>query len=272
MGSRIALRRHFFQAHFGRTETSAGHRVYKGRTNPETPAVEPILRPPAGPETIRLAKRLIRLARTGALGTLARMGGFPLTTLVGVASDDDGAPLLFLSGLAEHTKNIAADPRASLLFAPPAERGDPLNAPRISLIGRLAPADTPRRRQRYVQRNPKSTMTMALPDFRVHRLEVEAVHFNGGFGRADVVQPGDLVTAFDETLIAEEAALLAEAAALDPALLARAANALEGPPPRVAGLDADGIDLSRRGEPLRVDWDEAARTPGEWRARLAGLA
>jgi len=113
---------------------------------------------------------------------------------------------------------------------------------------------------------------MALPDFHVHRLEAKAVHFNGGFGRADVVQPGDLVTAFDETLIAEEAALLAEAAALDPALLARAANALEGPPPRVAGLDADGIDLSRRGEPLRVDWDEAARTPGEWRARLAGLA
>ena len=234
--------------------------------------MEPISRPPAGPEAIRLAKRLIRLARTGALGTLARSSGFPLTTLVGVASDDDCAPLLFFSSLAEHTKNLAEDGRASLLIAPRAERGDPLNAPRITLLGRLAPADTPRRRQRYVQRNPKSTLTMALPDFHVHRLEVEAVHFNGGFGRADVVQPGDVATMFEESLIAEEAALLAEAAALDPALLARAANASEGPPPRVAGLDAEGIDLSRRGEPLRVDWEAAAPTPGEWRARLAGLA
>ena len=228
-------------------------------------------RPPASPETIKFAKRLVRLARTGALGTIGRLGGFPLTTLVGVASDDDGAPLLFLSGLAEHTKNVAADPRASLLIAPPAERGDPLNAPRVTLIGRLVAADTPRGRERYLQRNPKAALTMSLPDFRVHRLEVEAVHFNGGFGRADVVKPADLPTRFDPGLVAEEAALLAEAAALDPAALARAAGAGDGPPPRVVGLDADGLDLSRRGEALRVDWTESAPTSAAWRARLAAL-
>jgi len=229
-------------------------------------------RPAASAETIKLAKRMVRLARTGALGTVGRARGFPLTTLVGVASDDDGAPLLFLSGLAEHTKNVAADPRASLLIAPVAERGDPLNAPRITLIGRLAPADTPRRRERYVQRNPKATLTMTLPDFRVHRFDVEEVHFNGGFGRADVVKAADLPTSFDQGLVAEEAPLLAEAAALDPALLARAARIEDGPPPRVVGLDADGLDLSRRGEPLRVDWAATAPTPGEWRTRLGGLA
>ncbi len=233
--------------------------------------MEPILRSPAAPETLRLAKRLVRLARTGALGTLQRGSGFPLATLVGVATDDDGAPLLFLSGLSEHTKNLAADPRASLLIAPPPQRGDPLNAPRLTLVGALAPADDPRRRERYVQRNPKAKLTMTLPDFRVFRLNVEAVHFNGGFGRADIVQAADLLTAFDETLVAQESALLAEAHAFDPALLIRAAGAEDGPPPRAAGLDADGMDLSRRGEPLRIDWPEAAPTPGEWRERLRRL-
>ena len=62
------------------------------------------------------AKRLMRIARTGALGDARGRGQRPLTTLVGVASDFDGAPLFLLSTLSRHTKNLARDPRASLLL------------------------------------------------------------------------------------------------------------------------------------------------------------
>ena len=55
-------------------------------------------------------KRLMRLARTGALATLEAKGGAPLTTLLGVASDFDGAPLFLMSTLSRHTRNLAGRP------------------------------------------------------------------------------------------------------------------------------------------------------------------
>ena len=67
-------------------------------------------------EAIADAKRLMRTARTAALATLDPASGAPLTTLVGVASDFDGAPLFLMSTLARHTQHLAADPRASVLL------------------------------------------------------------------------------------------------------------------------------------------------------------
>ena len=82
-------------------------------------------------EAVADAKRLMRLSRTAALATLDDATGAPLTTLVGVASDFDGAPLFLMSTLARHTRHLAADPRASLLLTGEPERGDHLNHPRV---------------------------------------------------------------------------------------------------------------------------------------------
>ena len=92
-------------------------------------------------------KRLMRLARTGALATLEATGGAPLTTLIGVASDFDGAPLFLMSTLSRHTRNLAADPRASLLLTGGHDRGDPLNHPRVTLSGHVERC--PRRAPRF---------------------------------------------------------------------------------------------------------------------------
>src|SRR5271155_5972340 len=97
-------------------------------------------------EAIADAKRLMRLARTGALATLEAEGGSPLTTLVGVASDFNGAPLFLMSTLSRHTRNLARDPRASLLMTGEHHRGDPLNHPRVTLGGRVARCDCARAR------------------------------------------------------------------------------------------------------------------------------
>src|ERR1700758_1170219 len=107
-------------------------------------------------EAVADAKRLMRLARTGALATLDASGGAPLATLVGVASDFDGAPLFLMSTLSRHTKNLAHDPRASLLLTVRHERGDPLNHPRVTLNGRIEQTAAPRAKVRYLQRNPKA--------------------------------------------------------------------------------------------------------------------
>src|ERR1041385_6728036 len=70
----------------------------------------------------RAARTLLREARSGALATLMTGSGDPYCSLVNVATGADGAPLLLISRLAVHTKNILADPRVSLMLA---ERGAP---------------------------------------------------------------------------------------------------------------------------------------------------
>src|SRR5271165_918688 len=145
-------------------------------------------------EAVADAKRLMRLARTAALATLDPATGAPLTTLVGVASDFDGAPLFLMSTLARHTKHLAVDPRASLLLTEEPERGDPLNHPRLTLNGRIERAAEPRARSRYLQRNPKAKLYVDFADFAFFRLAIETVHYNGGFGRADPLEPADILS------------------------------------------------------------------------------
>ena len=89
-----------------------------------------------------------------------------------------------MSTLSRHTRNLANDPRASLLLAGRHERGDPLNHPRVTLSGRVERCAAPRAKVRYLQRNPKAGLYAGFADFALYRLRIEDVHFNGGFGRA----------------------------------------------------------------------------------------
>jgi hypothetical protein len=218
------------------------------------------------------AKRLLRLSRTGALATLGADGA-PLTTWVGCASDFDGAPLFLLSTLARHTRNLAGDARASLLLTNAPDRGDPLNHPRLTVGGPVAPHPDAYARKRYLQRNPKAKLYAPFADFAVFRLAIEAVHFNGGFGRADRLVPADiLASSGDAAALADsEDALLAEINASEGELAARLAGRREagGRVWRAVGLDAEGLDLSAGGMAARVDYPAPAFEPQAWRRRLA---
>ena len=70
--------------------------------------------PPPAPDfdAAGLAKHLLRTLRTGALATLDRAAGFPFASLVTVATDLDGSPLLLMSQLSAHTLNLERDARA----------------------------------------------------------------------------------------------------------------------------------------------------------------
>ena len=107
-------------------------------------------KPEAGIE----ARRLIRSRQQGALGTL--MDGRPYVSLVAIACDTDGAPLLLLSDLARHTQNLLADPRGSLLFEATEGHADPLAGPRLTVIGRAERFDDPRALARFTARHPAS--------------------------------------------------------------------------------------------------------------------
>jgi putative heme iron utilization protein len=220
------------------------------------------------------AKRLMRLARIGAMATLEAAGGAPLTTLIGVASDFDGAPLFLMSTLSRHTRNLAHDPRASLLLAGRHERGDPLNHPRVTLSGRVEPCAAPRAKVRYLQRNPKAGLYAGFADFALFKLRIEDVHFNGGFGRAAPLTPAEVLSPREgePALTHAEERLIAEANALGEAALARLAGHKSSRPTwRAVGLDADGLDLAAGGRAARAQFATPARDPEGWRARLEEL-
>lgn len=225
-------------------------------------------------EAVADVKRLVRLARTGALATLEAAGGGPLTTLVGVASDFDGAPLFLMSTLSRHTRNLARDPRGSLLLTGKRDRGDPLNHPRVTLGGQVEACGDSSARKRYLRRNPKAALYAGFTDFAFFRLAVEGVHFNGGFGRAAPLKPADiLVSREGETALGEaEERLIAEANALGPAALAGLAGLKSARGPwRAIGLDADGLDLAAGARPARIQFPAPAHDAATWRARLRGL-
>src|SRR5213082_3149965 len=87
----------------------------------------------------RLARSLLRRSRQGALATLMAGSGDPYCSLVNVAAHADGSPILLISRLAVHTKNILDDSRVSLMLDERAA-GDPLEGARIMLAGRAEEA------------------------------------------------------------------------------------------------------------------------------------
>jgi heme iron utilization protein len=216
------------------------------------------------------AKRLLRLARVGALATIDGAAGAPLTTLVGVASDWDGSPLFLMSELSRHTRNLAVDARASLLLTSTGGRGDPLNRPRLTVGGPIAPHPDPTSRRRYLQRNPKAGLYASFTDFAIRRLQIETIHFNGGFGRADALSVADLLSpAAGEALVEAEPRLLQEVQSLGAEAVARLAGVPAGRRVwRPIGLDAEGFDLVAGGTPARVDFSPPALDPDAWRDRL----
>lgn len=131
-----------------------------------------------------VARRLVESGRHGALGTLDERGG-PFVSLAAYATDAEGRPVMLLSRLAEHTKNLARSPEASLLVT---EDGapEPLAAARVTLVG-AARAATPAERAdlepRYLVRHPDAAAWIAFADFAFFVLEVRASRVVEGFGR-----------------------------------------------------------------------------------------
>lgn len=246
-----------------------------GTSAPVAPAA-PVPAAQASFDAVGLAKRLVRATRSGALATLDRADGGPFASLVTVATDAGGAPLLLLSQLSAHTLNLEADPRASLLLAA-SGRGDPLAHPRLTLTGRIAPTGDPHARARFLARHPKAALYADFPDFAVYRLAAEAGHLNGGFARAATLTAAELAT--DGPARAELAAREADAVAhmnadhADAvALYATALAGKDSGPWVLTGLDLEGLDLMAGTRTARVLFPAPLTDAGDLRAVLVAMA
>ena len=232
-------------------------------------------------EAIRLAKTLMRTARFGALAVFEPGTGAPFASRVGVATDADGTPLILVSQLSAHTGAIRADPRCSLLLGEPG-KGDPLAHPRITLICRAAKLKpgTPERdraERRYLNRNPKAKLYVALSDFSFFRLEVERASLNGGFGKAYLLTRDNLILGgpiVDELAQSEQRAVdhmnddHRDAIANYARYFAKAG----GGGWAMTGIDADGFDIADGDESRRVFFLSPLKDAQDMRRALVDMA
>jgi putative heme iron utilization protein len=219
----------------------------------------------------------MRRAGQAALATsLAPDDAWPYASLVLVALDHDASPLLLISDLAEHTRNIRADPRVALLFDGTSGWQDPLAGPRASVLGRAERLDSPRLLARFVSRHPGAEVYAGFKDFALYRLAVARAHLVAGFGRIHWVEAGELLCdcAVAEALAEAEAGILAhmnqdhaEAAEL----IARHLVGRDGAGWRLVGIDPEGCDLRRETELARAAFAKPARDAETARAELVRL-
>ena len=228
-----------------------------------------------------VAKGLLRTTRAGALATIDRNTGHPFASLVNVATDVDGSPLILVSRLSTHTANLEVDGRASLLLASTG-KGDPLAHPRLTLLGRFVrvsrddPSE-PRLRRRFLARHPKSELYAGFADFAFWRLDAVSAHLNGGFARAADLTAADVMTELsgaDELIDTEAGAVThmnadhAEAVRLYATKLLGA----EDGPWRLTGVDPDGLDLACADRTLRLAFAERVTTAQQLRKVVVDLA
>ncbi|HZU90354.1 MAG TPA: DUF2470 domain-containing protein [Stellaceae bacterium] len=228
---------------------------------------------PAERESAVAARALLRRIERAALATT--LDGAPYVSLVLVAVDLDASPLLLLSDLAQHSRNIASDPRVALLFDGTLGLEDPLAGPRLSVLGKAEPSADRRLLARFAARHPNSRLYAGFGDFRLYRVALERAHLVAGFGRIEWIAGGALLCPGDHAaLAAAEPEILAHvnanhAEAL--ALLAERRLARAGPGWRMTGIDPEGIDLRRAGEIARLDFPGPAPSVAAARRALAAL-
>jgi putative heme iron utilization protein len=204
--------------------------------------------------------------------------GDPYCSLVNVAAHADASPILLISRLAVHTRNILGDGRVSLMLD---ERvsGDPLEGARIMLAGRAeeaAGADAAVLRRRYLNAHPSAEAFVDFKDFSFFRIAPSGLHLVAGFGRIIDLKPAQFLTD-----ISDAAALLeAEQGAVEHMnedhrdamnLYATKLLGAEQADWRCTGCDPDGLDMQAGAVTLRLDFPERVGNGAELRKMLVKL-
>ena len=225
-----------------------------------------------------LARSLLRRSPQGALATLMAGSGDPYCSLVNVASHPDGSPILLISRLALHTRNILGDARVSLMLDERAP-GDPLEGARVMLAGRAEQGtaeEVPLLRRRYLNAHPSAAAFVDFKDFSFFRIRPSGAHLVAGFGRIVDLRPEQFLT----DLSGAESFLEAEQSAIDHMnadhrdtmnLYATRLLGAHDADWRCIGCDPGGIDLQADTARLRLDFPQRIVTSRRTAADAAGI-
>jgi len=227
------------------------------------------------------ARTLVAQITTGTLCTLAlEPEGYPYGSFVTVAFDN-GNPIFLISALAEHTKNLQRDPRASLLVA---ERGsaDPLANGRVTILGpgTRVEEDCASARAAFFAAHPNSSYYADFRDFAFWKLQADYVRYIGGYGRMSWISKADWQAAEPDPLGPSAADMIAHMNAdhADAMLFCCKAfsRTTEVMSATMTGIDRYGFDMSamtlQGPRPVRLAFGKPVSTPEEGRAALISMA
>jgi len=128
------------------------------------------------------ARALLLRARVATLATASE--GLPFAALVTPAFLDDLSPLLLLSELSTHTRQLKAHPSCALLVTGEATTENPQTAPRLCITGTAAIIPSAQARAAYLATHPYAEMYVDFADFAFWRIELTGAHYIGGFAAA----------------------------------------------------------------------------------------
>lgn len=250
----------------------------------DAPSAPPPLLTPANSTRRSAAEEARTVAAATNAATLATLtaDGDPWASLVAYGLLG-GAPVLCVSNLAEHGRNLAADPRASLSIVAARSDADPLAGSRITLAGVVTrPRDTQREAARaaYLTAVPAGRFYLDFSDFTLWVLAVRRVRWVGGYGRMDSATGEQYAAASPDPVGPASARALAQLNADHGPALAAMARAFGGYPDADAavctGVDRYGLDLrvhTPRGVAhTRVGFPAPVDTADQLRAATADLA
>ena len=221
------------------------------------------------------------LARAAPMASLAtQSGGQPFVSLVTPAFAADFTPLMLLSSLSEHTRQMRAEPRCALLLTGAPEGSNPQTAPRLTLTGlatEVPPAQVAALKARWLARHPYAALYADFGDFSLWRLELGGALLVGGFARADRLKLRELLpeaTAASAIAAAAEDILGHVNADHADAVAVIATGLLGGPAGdwRMVSVDTDGADLAAGEIVLRLAFSAAVASPDGVRLELVRAA
>jgi putative heme iron utilization protein len=226
------------------------------------------------------ARTLVSQIATGTLCTLAlEPEGYPYGSFVTVAFDE-GHPIFLISGLAEHTKNLERDPRASLLVAEGGSE-DPLANGRVTMLGPCTrvEGDGGSARAAFLTAHPNSAYYADFRDFAFWKLHVNSIRYIGGYGRMSWIDQADWQAAEPDPLAPTAAGTLAHMNAdhADALVLCCTAfsKATDITSATMTGVDRYGFEMSAKTpegpRPVRVAFAKPVSTPEEVRAALVAM-
>ncbi len=231
----------------------------------------------SSPSTGALARNLMRTHDWAALGTTMPDDGHPYASLVLVAADYDASPILLLSDLAEHARNIAADSRVSLLFDGTRNLPSPLTGARVSVQGRAVRSDDEHLRRRFLARHEDAAGYADFADFAFYQVIVERGHLVAGFGKIEWLDKGALLylePGIDGMRSFEASAVSHMNQDHGDAIQHYAQNLLGAKETGwiMTGCDPEGCDLRREGRVLRLDFPAPVNDADSLRQQLVALA
>jgi hypothetical protein len=220
------------------------------------------------------ARRFTRSQHSGVLSTLSkRMDGYPFGSVAPFILDHAGRPVILISDIAEHTKNIVADPRVSLIVQPYSP--DMQVTGRVTLLGRAERvAEKDALGPRYLRFHPQAESYFAMHDFQFYRIEPVRLRYIGGFGRIHWVEPAAYLC-LDSPLAEQEGDIVAHMNADHGANLiayCRHVHGVETSAASMLGIDPDGFDVRSDAADLRFAFDTPVNNAGEARQALVALA